>query len=74
MPNPNRIPAFEDLPLQREPDPTQLDNIKTQLDLVLLALESIANIGSGDCAKPTPCAKVKADGKNSMSKKPAPWY
>jgi hypothetical protein len=46
MPNPNRIPAFEDLPLQREPDPTQLDNIKTQLDLVLLALESIANIGS----------------------------
>lgn len=29
-----------------QPDPTQLDNIKTQLDLVLLALEALAGIGS----------------------------
>ncbi len=29
-----------------KPDSTQLDNIKTQLDLVLLALESLAGIGS----------------------------
>ncbi len=28
------------------PDSTQLDNIKTQIDLVLLALESLAGIGS----------------------------
>lgn len=30
----------------RQPDPSQLDNIKAQLDLVILALESLANIGS----------------------------
>jgi hypothetical protein len=36
----------EVLPLSHEPDPTQLDNIKAQLDLVLLALESLAGIGS----------------------------
>ena len=29
-----------------QPDSTQLDNIKTQIDLVLLALESLAGIGS----------------------------
>ncbi|MFM2429742.1 MAG: hypothetical protein RLZZ511_955 [Cyanobacteriota bacterium] len=34
------------LPLNQAPDPTQLDNIKAQLDLVLLALESLANLGS----------------------------
>lgn len=34
------------LPLNQPPDPIQLDNIKAQLDLVLLALESLANIGS----------------------------
>jgi hypothetical protein len=34
------------LTLTRQPDPTQLDNIKAQLDLVLLALEALANIGS----------------------------
>jgi hypothetical protein len=45
MPN-SRIPAFSDMPLNQEPDPSQLDNIKAQLDLILLALESIANIGS----------------------------
>jgi hypothetical protein len=38
--------GFAELTLAKQPDPTQLDNIKTQLDLVLLALESIANIGS----------------------------
>lgn len=36
----------DDLPLNHSPDPNQLDNIKTQLDLVLLALEALAGIGS----------------------------
>ena len=31
---------------ENQPDPEQLDNIKAQLDLVLLALESLAGIGS----------------------------
>ena len=34
----------EDLTLSEAPDPQQLDRMKTQLDLVLLALESIASI------------------------------
>ncbi len=40
------VPGFAELSLSKQPDPTQLDNIKTQLDLVLLALEALANIGS----------------------------
>ncbi|MBE9030561.1 DUF3038 domain-containing protein [filamentous cyanobacterium LEGE 11480] len=40
------VPSLAAFPLVGQPDPTQLDNIKTQLDLVLLALESLANIGS----------------------------
>ncbi|HEY9905405.1 MAG TPA: DUF3038 domain-containing protein [Candidatus Sericytochromatia bacterium] len=39
-------PPWEDLPLGQAPDPVQLDNIKAQLDLVLLALEALAGIGS----------------------------
>ncbi|GAB4380982.1 MAG: DUF3038 domain-containing protein [Elainellaceae cyanobacterium] len=39
-------PAWEELALSSQPDPTQLDNIKAQLDLVLLALEALANVGS----------------------------
>lgn len=35
-----------DEPNRAQPDSTQLDNIKTQIDLVLLALESLAGIGS----------------------------
>ncbi|MBD2022024.1 DUF3038 domain-containing protein [Leptolyngbya sp. FACHB-36] len=38
--------VVETLPLQNQPDPVQLDNIKAQLDLVLLALEALAGIGS----------------------------
>lgn len=34
------------LPLTAQPDLDQLDNIKAQLDLVLLALEALATIGS----------------------------
>ncbi|MCP2731626.1 DUF3038 domain-containing protein [Limnofasciculus baicalensis] len=37
---------LEDLPLGSTPDSIQLDNIKTQLDLVLLGLEALAGIGS----------------------------
>ncbi|MEB3338549.1 MAG: DUF3038 domain-containing protein [Leptolyngbyaceae bacterium] len=33
-------------PVQLQVDPVQLDNIKAQLDLVLLALEALAGIGS----------------------------
>ena len=39
-------PSWEDLSLGQTPDPMQLDNIKTQLDLVLLGLEALAGIGS----------------------------
>ncbi|MFB2918794.1 MULTISPECIES: DUF3038 domain-containing protein [Aerosakkonema] len=39
-------PNWEDFTLNASPDPTQLDNIKAQLDLVLLALEALAGIGS----------------------------
>jgi hypothetical protein len=44
MPSPT--PQWEDLPLGHEPEPVELDNIKTQLDLVLLALEALAKITS----------------------------
>lgn len=49
MPSPVKLPtstAVETLPLLTQPDPSQLDNIKAQLDLVLLALEALAGIGS----------------------------
>jgi len=39
-------PSWADLELVDAPEPSQLDNIKAQLDLVLLALEALANIGS----------------------------
>ncbi|WAL59311.1 DUF3038 domain-containing protein [Thermocoleostomius sinensis] len=39
-------PAWEELTLASQLDSTQLDNIKAQLDLVLLALEALANVGS----------------------------
>jgi hypothetical protein len=40
------VSAVASLPLAHLPDPSQLDNIKAQLDLVLLALEALAEIGS----------------------------
>lgn len=43
---PTSAPPWEDLPLGQAPNPMQLDNIKAQLDLVLLALEALAGIGS----------------------------
>jgi hypothetical protein len=39
-------PAWDELALASQPNPTQLDNIKAQLDLVLLALETLANVSS----------------------------
>jgi hypothetical protein len=39
-------PVWEELTLANQPDPAQLDNIKAQLDLVLLALEALAKISS----------------------------
>jgi hypothetical protein len=44
--SPTPAPPWEELPLGQAPDSLQLDNIKTQLDLVLLSLESLAGIGS----------------------------
>ncbi|NJL84022.1 MAG: DUF3038 domain-containing protein [Chloroflexaceae bacterium] len=43
-----KSPAFalEDLPVSQPPDAHQLDNIKAHLDLILLALEALAGIGS----------------------------
>ncbi|MGK7874905.1 MAG: DUF3038 domain-containing protein [Xenococcaceae cyanobacterium] len=43
---PSSPPKWEDLPLAQTPDAKQLDNIKAHLDLVLLALEALAGIGS----------------------------
>ncbi|MBD1832735.1 DUF3038 domain-containing protein [Cyanobacteria bacterium FACHB-472] len=43
---PASTPQWDDLPLPQQPNEVQLDNIKAQLDLVLLALEALANIGS----------------------------
>lgn len=43
---PPTTPQWEDLLLASQPQPVQLDNIKTQLDLVLMALEALAGIGS----------------------------
>lgn len=40
------VSSVEALSLSDQPDPSQLDNIKAQLDLVLLALEALAGIGS----------------------------
>ncbi len=37
---------WEDQHLSAQPNPDQLDNIKAQLDLILLALEAIANLSS----------------------------
>lgn len=37
---------WNDLPLPQQPNPDQLDNIKAQLDLVLVALEALTGVGS----------------------------
>lgn len=39
-------PVPDQLPLTHTPSPTQLDDIKAQLDLTLLALEALTGIGS----------------------------
>lgn len=40
------VPQWEELSLTQAPDARQLDNIKAHLDLVLLALEALTDIGS----------------------------
>ncbi|MGB5967126.1 MAG: DUF3038 domain-containing protein [Spirulinaceae cyanobacterium] len=40
------VPQWEELSLAQAPDAKQLDNIKSHLDLVLLALEALTAIGS----------------------------
>jgi Protein of unknown function (DUF3038) len=44
--SPTPQPAWEQFPVTEPLDPDQLDNIKAQLDLVLLSLEALAGIGS----------------------------
>lgn len=44
--SPSSSAAWEQLTLVDQPDPVQLDNIKAQLDLVLLALEALVGLGS----------------------------
>jgi hypothetical protein len=46
QPSSSSSPSWEDFPLSSQPNPEQLDNIKAQLDLILLALEAIANLNS----------------------------
>ncbi len=50
MPLPLKIstppPKWDEMAIAQTPEPIQLDNIKAQLDLVLIALESLADIGS----------------------------
>jgi hypothetical protein len=43
---PGSTAKWDDLSLQTRPDLPQLDNIKTQLDLVLIALESLGKISA----------------------------
>lgn len=45
-PSADQPSAWAELTLSRQPDPNQLDNIKAQLDLVLLALEALTQISS----------------------------
>ncbi|MGK7931018.1 MAG: DUF3038 domain-containing protein [Microcystaceae cyanobacterium] len=40
------VPNWEDFPLETVPDDGQLDNIKTHLDLILMALEALGHLGS----------------------------
>ena len=40
------VNQWQQLPLESPPDEGQLDNIKTHLDLLLMALEALAKIGS----------------------------
>ncbi|MGG6295980.1 DUF3038 domain-containing protein [Leptolyngbya sp. AN02str] len=50
MPSIAKLPTSyqpqDELPLAYQPDAAQLDNIKAHLDLILLALEALADIGS----------------------------
>lgn len=45
-PSTDESSAWAELALSQQPDPNQLDNIKAQLDLVLLALEALTQISS----------------------------
>jgi hypothetical protein len=40
------VPNWEDFPLKTVPDDGQLDNMKTHLDLILMALEALGHLGS----------------------------
>jgi hypothetical protein len=60
---PFAIPASKKLdrsPLAAVPDPVQLDDIKAQIDLVLLALETLADIGSEAILQAAAQLKLKA--------------
>jgi hypothetical protein len=48
---PSSTPRREDLPVPQEPNAQQLDNIKSHLDIILMALEALANISSEEMLK-----------------------
>ncbi len=50
---------LQDLPLTKTPNEEQLDNIKTHLDLLLLALEALASIGSEAVLKAAETLKLQ---------------
>jgi len=57
---PTPIPLWEQLPLAQAPNSVKLDNIKTQLDLILLGLEALAGIGSEEILRATTDLKLES--------------
>lgn len=56
---PLSTPNWEDLPLSKVPDAQQLDNIKAHLDIILLALEALTNIGSEEMLQAAQALKLE---------------
>lgn len=57
---PASTPKWEEFTVTDAPAPAQLDNIKAQLDLVLLALEALADIGSEAMLRAAVDLKIEA--------------
>jgi hypothetical protein len=56
---PLSTPDWEDLPLSKVPDAQQLDNIKAHLDIILLALEALTDIGSEEMLQAAQALKLE---------------
>ncbi|MBD2042409.1 DUF3038 domain-containing protein [Microcoleus sp. FACHB-672] len=57
---PASVPKWEEFTVTDAPQPAQLDNIKAQLDLILLALEALAGIGSEAMLKAAVDLKIES--------------